>query len=215
MKQVEEYFMEYLDIYDEQGNHLGIEDRSIVHRDALWHKTVHCWLYDRKGNIFFQIRQEEQKLYTTASGHLQAGETISSGFAREIQEEIGITIDASDAELVSVVPFVMDRQNKDGSWFRDRAFANVYVDLYEGDYQDFCFDPKEVSGLVLVPAIDTLKVLEQESGSILGKVLCYHDDKIEMKEKQIFFEDFLVNPHETAIGKYGDILKKVISLTTK
>jgi len=43
--------MEYLDIYDENGNYLGKEDRSIVHRDALWHKTVHCWLYDKYGNV--------------------------------------------------------------------------------------------------------------------------------------------------------------------
>ncbi len=29
----------------------------------------------------------------------------------------------------------------------------------------------------------------------------------------IVFEDFLVNKGETAIGKYGDILNKVIELT--
>ena len=45
--------MEYLDIYDEQGNHLGKEERSIVHKNALWHKTVHAWLYDKLGNVYF------------------------------------------------------------------------------------------------------------------------------------------------------------------
>ena len=48
--------MELLDIYDEKGNLIGTEDRKIVHEKGLWHKTVHCWLYDDKGNIFFQIR---------------------------------------------------------------------------------------------------------------------------------------------------------------
>lgn len=104
--------MEYLDIYDEQGNFLGKEERNIVHRDALWHKTIHCWLYDKEGNVFFQRRAEEGTLYTTASGHLQAGESLEDGFHREIQEEIGISIDSSDAVLVEMIPFVMDREKK-------------------------------------------------------------------------------------------------------
>ena len=120
--------MELLDIYDEEGNFLGTEDRKVVHRDALWHKTVHAWLYDRQGNVFFQIRADEGTLYTTASGHLQAGDTVEEAFAREIYEELGLKIDASDAIKVDVVKFVLDRENKDGSMFRDRAFANVYID---------------------------------------------------------------------------------------
>ena len=60
--------MEYLDIYDENQNYLGRETRDIVHRDALWHKTVHFWLYDKSGNVYFQIRTDSKTFYTTASG---------------------------------------------------------------------------------------------------------------------------------------------------
>ena len=45
--------MEYLDVYDENKNYLGKKDRNIVHRDALWHNTVHCWLYDPLCNVYF------------------------------------------------------------------------------------------------------------------------------------------------------------------
>lgn len=45
--------MEYLDIYDEDKNYLGKEERNIVHEKALWHNTVHCWLYNKNGNIYF------------------------------------------------------------------------------------------------------------------------------------------------------------------
>ena len=44
--------MEYLDIYDENGKFLGSEERSKVHKEALWHNTVHCWLYDKEGNVY-------------------------------------------------------------------------------------------------------------------------------------------------------------------
>lgn len=46
--------MEKLDIYDANGEFIGTEERSIVHSKGLWHKTVHCWLYDKSGKVFFQ-----------------------------------------------------------------------------------------------------------------------------------------------------------------
>lgn len=49
--------MEYLDIYDENGNKIGTDSRENVHKEGLWNKTVHCWFYDREGNVYFQIRK--------------------------------------------------------------------------------------------------------------------------------------------------------------
>lgn len=203
--------MEYLDIYDEQGNFLGTEERSVVHTKGLWHKTVHCWLYDKEGNIFFQRRADRGTLYTTSSGHLSAGESVTKAFRREIKEEIGLDIDASDATHVNVVPFQMDRIKEDGSVFRDRAFANVYVDLYEGDYKDFHMDESEVSGIVIVNAKDALELFQKEEGTLLGKEISVNN---EVTEREIRLTEFLVNDGETFIEKYGDVLRKVIELTS-
>lgn len=206
--------MEYLDIYDELGNYLGKEDRKVVHRDALWHNTVHCWLYDKEGNIYFQVRKEEGKLYTTASGHVQAGETIKEGFGREIEEEIGIKIDLHEkAELINIVKFQMDRENKDGTIFKDRAFANVYAYNFSGNYDEFNFDENELLSLVKLNAKDTLKILTQEKGQVSGTVITKTDNKNIITEKLMDFDDFLVNPGETALGKYGEVLNKIIELT--
>ena len=203
--------MEYLDIYDEQGNFLGTEERSVVHTKGLWHKTVHCWLYDKEGNIFFQRRADRGTLYTTSSGHLSAGESVTEAFQREIKEEIGLDIDASDATHVNVVPFQMDRIKEDGSVFKDRAFANVYVDLYEGDYKDFHMDESEVSGIVIVNAKDALELFQKEEGTLLGKEISVNN---EVTKREIRLTEFLVNDGETFIEKYGDVLRKVIELTS-
>lgn len=200
---------EYLDVYDEKENYLGQKERSIVHKEGLWHKTVHCWLYDREGNIYFQIRKDQEKLYTTASGHVLAGETIKEAFGREIKEEIGIYICYEKASLVDVVSFQLDRE--DG--FHDRAFANVYTCIYEGDDTDFSYDKEEVSGLVKINAKDALSLLEKRNGTIDGVVIKKKDLEVIIKEKKIDFLDFLVNKGETALLKYGDVLKKVIALT--
>ncbi len=202
--------MEKLDIYDANGEFIGTEERNIVHSKGLWHKTVHCWLYDKSGKVFFQKRNDRGTLYTTSSGHVSAGESITEAFQREIKEEIGLTLDASDATFVAVVPFKMDRVKEDGSIFKDRAFANVYVDLYEGDYHDFKMDPEEVSGLVLVKAKDALELFQKENGTIKGQEITLNNEII---EREIDFQEFLVNEGETALEKYGDVLRKVIELT--
>lgn len=204
--------MEYLDTYDEKGNFLGKQPRNYVHQNALWHNTVHCWLYDKEGNVYFQIRKEEQTFYTTASGHVSAGETVKEAFGREIREEIGLTIDYEKAELVDVVHFKLDRENKDGTMFRDRAFANVYVYLFDGDISKFNYDPNEVIGIVKVNAKEALHLFEIEQGSISATIIHGENDKMVEEVKEVELKDFLVNKGETALTKYGDVLKKVIEL---
>lgn len=204
--------MEYLDTYDENKNFIGKYTREYVHENALWHNTVHCWLYDSDGNIYFQIRKDENKLYTTASGHVMAGESVKEAFGREIKEEIGIELDYGKAELVNIYVFKMDKTKSDGSIFRDRAFSNVYVAEFDKDYNKFNFDKNEINGLVKVNAKDTLDLLLKEIGNISAQVIIDEDNDIKVLDKTIDFEEFLVNKNETAAGKYGDILRKVIEI---
>ena len=203
--------MELLDIYDEKGNFIGTEDRKIVHQKALWHKTVHCWLYDKDGSIFFQIRKKEKTFYTTASGHVSAGESLKEAFGREIYEEIGIKLDYEKAELIEVVNFKMDRENKDGTMFKDRAFANVFGYLID-DNVTFNMDPNEVIGIVKVNAKDALDLFKKGQGKINAEII-HLDNTIE--KRLVDFNEFLVNKGETALGKYGNILRFVINKKTK
>lgn len=205
--------MEYLDIYTEDGNFVGKEERSIVHRDALWHKTVHCWLYDTSGNIYFQIRKKEGKFYTTASGHIQAGETVPEGFKREIKEEIGIDVDINNCIMVDIVKFVMDRDEGDGTTFRDRAFANVYICDFEDDISEFDFDLDEIKGLVKMKATDVLNIITDKITEIPATYITLEDGEYKPSDKIVSAADFLVNPGETIEGKYGDVVRKVIEVT--
>lgn len=204
--------MEYLDIYDEDQNYLGKETRDKVHAEALWHKTVHCWLYDSKGNIYFQIRSDEKTFYTTASGHVLAGETIKEAFGREIKEEIGVEIDYEQAQLVDVVIWKMDKEKADGSVFRDRAFANVYAYRYDdADYTKFNFD-EELDGVVKVSAKEALELFEKGNGKISAEVITKGENNT-LEKRDVDFSEFLVNKHETALGKYQQVLDKIIELT--
>ena len=198
--------MELLDIYDEKGDFIGTEDRKVVHEKALWHKTVHCWLYDKYGNAYFQIRKDEKTFYTTASGHVQAGESLKEAFGREIYEEIGAKIDYEKAELIEVVNFKMDKEKKDGSIFRDRAFANVFGYQVD-DNITFNMDKEEVIGIVKVNAKEALDLFKKEKGKIDAEIINLDNT---ISKRQVDFKEFLVNKGETALGKYGNILKFII-----
>jgi isopentenyldiphosphate isomerase len=201
--------MEYLDIYDENKKFLGTKSREEVHKEGFWHNTVHCWLFDKHGNIYFQIRADEGKFYTTASGHVNAGETIKEAFGREIKEEIGIEVEFNNAILVDIVVWKMDKE-KNGVMFKDRAFSNVYICEYDEHVNNFNFDIEEVTGLVKVDAKKILELFEKESGDIDAEMILLEDNKIINKKNKVAFDCFLVNKHETAISKYGDVLRKVI-----
>ena len=204
--------MEYLDYYDEDGNYLGYKSRDEVHKEGLWHNTVHCWLYEMDGSVYFQIRKDSGKFYTTASGHVLKGETIKDAFRREINEEIGLDIDSSDATLVDIVPWRMDKI-KNGTLIKDRAKANVYVDLFEGDLDSFKFDPNEVLGVVKVKAKDALNLFKNGKGEIEAEIITTKDNKNVKISKLVSIDDFLVMEHETTYDKYKDVLNKVIEIT--
>ena len=204
--------MEYLDYYDEDGNYLGYKSRDEVHKEGLWHNTVHCWLYENDGSIYFQIRSDSHKFYTTASGHVLKGETIKEAFRREIKEEIGLDIDSSDATLVSINVWKMDKLKND-VLIKDRAKANIYIDLFEGNINSFNFDPKEVLGVVKVKADEALNLFRSGSGKIKAEIITTKDNKNIKENKMVSIDDFLVMKDENAYDKYKDVLNKVIEVT--
>ena len=196
--------MEQLDYYDNCMNHLGIESRDVVHSKGLWHKTIHCWLYDEAGNIYFQLRTDSGKMYTTASGHVNAGESLKQAFARECREEIGIDVDMDTAELVMMTVWRLDKKRDGVVVWQDRAFAHIYVNKIPTDFLNFKFDPTEVTALIKINISDALKILRSESGSCTATKIC-HNNTIE--PITITLADFHINNGEIGMVKFGRILQ--------
>ncbi len=198
--------MEKLDIYDEYMNKIGEESRDIVHQQGLWHKTVHCWMYDDAGNVYFQIRADSGKLYTTASGHVLSGETVRDAFKREIHEEIGVDTDVEKAIALEVVFWRQDKPEK--NW-HDRAFAHIYTNKLPTDFTDFHFQPEEVEGLIRINARDCLDLLMDKKASVMAtKIKANSVSPIEISK-----EDFLTASNENAMVKYGYVLQSIIQIS--
>lgn len=205
--------MEYLDYYDENDNYMGFETRDNVHKNALWHKTVHCWLYTHDGKVIFQIRKDEEKLYTTASGHVAHKETVNEAFIREIHEEIGLLLNKNHAKLIDIVPWKMDFKKKDGFIMKDRAKANIFIYEYQGDYQDFHFDPEEVLGIAIVDAKEALELFEEKRDIIEATIVTNGAHQNKVTKKNLDKDSFLLINDETLMRKYGNIVKCIIKET--
>lgn len=109
----------------------------------------------------------------------------------------------------------MDKEKPDGKIFRDRAFSNVYVCEFTGDYSNFKFDESEILGVVKVNASEVLELFKREYGEVSAEVIETENNDNKIIKRDVNFNEFLVQKNETALGKYGEILDKVIELTRK
>jgi len=188
-----------LDVYDANRRLIGTADRNVVHACGLWHKTVHCWIVWR-GKLVFQRRAAGAtnggKLYTTASGHVSAGESIETAFAREIAGEIGIK--PEHPRKLSETVWIGDFKKSDGTMFIDRVFANVFFAEYDGWLGDFKFDDGEVDAVV---AIDLDKFIEFARAG--GTCAATEFDGHEIHEIIVLPADFVLIGDETVYGKYA------------
>lgn len=135
-----------------------------------------------------------------------AGETVKEAFGREVKEEIGIDVDYNEAIKVNIYKFKMDKI-KNNKPFIDRAFSNVYICKYNN--QDFNFDINEVDSVVRVSAKDTMDLFLDKKGTIDGIKIGRNNKRTNVKLTK---DDFLLNDGETLMGKYGDVLKKVMTI---
>jgi len=107
----------------------------------------------------------------------------------------------------------MDKVKDDGSIFKDRAKSNIYIDLFEGNKNDFKFDESEVLGVVKVKAKDAIELFKKGNGKIDAKIISSGVNENCVINRKVDFSEFLINKGETAIEKYGSILNKIIELT--
>lgn len=207
--------MEYLDYYDEEGNYLGYETREKVHELGLWHRTVHNWLYTKKGEIVFQIRKDIGKFYTTSSGHVKKGETLEEAFSRETEEEIGLKTEPSKAKPICQVTWIKDTIKKDGRIIKDRAKSTFLMSAYEGDFNDFHFDPNEVLGVVFLNAKQVLELFNNKITEMDALYITEENGKNKIEERKITLDNFVVFEDETALDKYGKVVEAIINETSK
>lgn len=179
--------MEKFDVLDEQGNPTGeVKARAQVHQDGDWHRTVHVWLLNEKGELLLQLRGPHQEANPncwdiSCAGHLDAGEQRDDAAQRELREELGVSLSAHRFRHL----FTCQSEFFDEGLI-DREFSEIYlVDWKETD-GDFALCPKEVSEVKWVHWKDLQKEVLHKNPEFVD-----HD-----REYQLLFE--LLNEKNTS-----------------
>jgi len=97
---------EIIDVCDSNGNYTGQKlPRSEIHKNKLWHRTVHVQILDFNNCALFQLRSMEKdsfpnKLDISAAGHISSGEKIITAALRELEEELGLQLEENRLEYI-------------------------------------------------------------------------------------------------------------------
>jgi len=85
---------EELEYFDSMGFFKGTAKREHIHNIGLWHKGVHVWLFNSKGQLFLKKRAKYKKLHPMhwedVGEHLKPNEDFEKAAMRGLKEELGI-----------------------------------------------------------------------------------------------------------------------------
>ncbi len=175
---------EIIDIVDKNNNPLGIQKtKNEVHRDGLWHRASHIWIYNSKGEILLQLRAKEKSLYPnkwdiSAAGHISTGEDPITSGLREAEEEIGLKIKKENLDFFKII------KHKDV--FRDiknNEFYYVYFLRFDGDITRLKLQKEEVQRIKFFPVDKIKKGLKTNSGKYVPHGNYWSEVLNEVKKK--------------------------------
>ena len=106
--------LELLDLVDENGVPTGeVKERELVHRDGDRHRTSHVWLFRRwngQWQVLLQKRSGQKDSHPgcfdiSSAGHIPAGVDWVPSALRELEEELGLRMQAEQLHLAGVRRF--------------------------------------------------------------------------------------------------------------
>jgi isopentenyl-diphosphate delta-isomerase type 1 len=120
---------ERFDIVDDNDRVIGQALRAEAHIHSLKHRAIHVLVFDAQGNLFVQKRAGTKDTFphrydSSASGHLDRGEDYDTCAARELQEELGLSV--PPRELQKLFKITACAQT---------GWEFVWVYRLQGDYQ--------------------------------------------------------------------------------
>ena len=206
-----------LKVYDSVMNPLYLEDKKVVHRDALWHKVFTGIFFNKKTrSIYFQtIYPKDSYLFDrpdyidfTVGGHVDDDEDILDAGIREISEELGFAVNKNQLLFCGIRICNCDP----GVEYKIREFQFFYAIEITQDLKllDFSASEPEVKSILEINIDDFISLLTKKSKSIDASEMLIDKDT----RKQIYIENTSIDISRIIPDYLTDtsILEKFLSI---
>lgn len=141
---------EMLEILNDEGEVIGVQERKLIHQEGLLHKEVHVIFVTPEKEIIFQHREKDKAswpdaLDATAGGHVDVEEDLLQAAIREAREETGINILSSDLVFVGKISSCIYESH---TGVTNNVKRYCYGYLFTGDLADLKVEQGKIIGFV-------------------------------------------------------------------
>lgn len=147
---------EILCAVDKNDRPIGTASRKEIHSSKMWHRGVHVFLYDKKGNMIVQRRGPKKdkypnKLDCAVSEHSLSDEDCETAAKRGLKEELGIS-----PRIKLLVHFRMVYGPKD----------YMVCKLFECKHKGKIRPNEEVNGVFYIQPAELMEMIRKDPSSM-------------------------------------------------
>ncbi|MBI2634191.1 NUDIX domain-containing protein [Candidatus Peregrinibacteria bacterium] len=157
-------------IYDSNGKPQStLKPRNQVHADGDWHRAVETWILNSKNELLIQKRASGKDSFpdkwdASCAGHIDGDEESINTAIRELKEELGLEINASELQYL----FETRETNvTNNGRFIDNEIKDIYLLEQDIDINDLNLQAEEVSTVRFIHFQDLEKMIQENSGDFV------------------------------------------------
>jgi 16S rRNA (adenine1518-N6/adenine1519-N6)-dimethyltransferase len=141
---------EIFDVVDIDDNVITQATRSEVHAQNLLHRAANIFVFNTNGQLLLQKRSATKDQFplcytSSASGHLDAGETYEQAAVRELEEELGLKC---PLEYLGKLPASTETAYEHSVLFRTVTDEQPALNPEEIEIVKYC-DIKDIESMIL------------------------------------------------------------------
>ena len=171
--------MELIDVLDENGIKTGeVLPRDEVHKKGLWHRAIVVAIVNENNEILVQQRALDKEKNAgmwdiSAAGHISSGQDSLMAAAREISEEVSVSLGYSVEVKDFRFMFSFRKEQKFSDDFMERQFYDFFILRQNGlNENNIRYQQSEVNAIKFVTITELNEM--REAGLLVEREACYN-----------------------------------------
>ncbi|SDX91169.1 Isopentenyldiphosphate isomerase [Lutibacter oricola] len=131
--------------------------KSYAHKNGIYHASAHIWIFNNSEEILIQKRASDKDTFPnfwdiSVAGHISAGEKPLTSAIREVEEEIGLNVDASQLKFIGTY----NKKVIHNKHLIDNELHYIYICKLDLDVKSLKIQAEEVSAIKMIHLNDLI-----------------------------------------------------------